>query len=61
MQISTFFVMVDYKSQCLHVYDIILQFVSYKRKHVHKVLVNCLFKLAQENVLLGELTVLPWP
>ena len=23
--------------------------VSYKRKYVHKVLVNCLFKLAQEK------------
>ena len=28
--------------------------VSYKRKYVHKVLVNCLFKLAQEKVWLGE-------
>ena len=28
-----------------------------KRKYVHEVLVNCLFKLAQENVWLGELTV----
>ena len=27
--------------------------VSYKRKYVHKVLVNCLFKLAQEKVWLG--------
>ena len=34
-------------------------FVSYKRKHVHEVLVNCLFKLAQEKVWLGELTVPP--
>ena len=33
--------------------------VSYKRKYVHKVLVNCLFKLAQENLWLGELTVPP--
>ena len=32
---------------------------SYKRKYVHEVLVNCLFKLAQEKVWLGELTVLP--
>ena len=32
--------------------------VSYKRKYVHKVLVNCLFKLAEEKVWLGELTVL---
>ena len=31
--------------------------VSYKRKYVHEVLVNCLFKLAQEKVWLGELTV----
>ena len=27
--------------------------VSYKRKYVHEVLVNCLFKLAQEKVWLG--------
>ena len=32
-------------------------FVSYKRKYEHEVLVNCLFKLAQEKVWLGELTV----
>ena len=32
--------------------------VSCKRKYVHKVLVNCLVKLAQEKVWLGELTVL---
>ena len=31
--------------------------ISYKRKYVHKVLVNCLFKLAQEKVWLDELTV----
>ena len=30
---------------------------SYKRKYVHEVLVNCLFKLAQEKVWLGELIV----
>ena len=30
---------------------------SYKRKYVQEVLVNCLFKLAQEKVWLGELTV----
>ena len=35
--------------------------VSYKRKYLHKVLVNRLLKLAQENVQLGELTVPPWP
>ena len=35
--------------------------VSYKPKYVHSVLVNCLFKLAQEKVWLGELTVQPWP
>ena len=35
--------------------------VSYKRKYVHEVLVNCLFKLAKEKVWLGELTVPPWP
>ena len=28
--------------------------VSYKRKYVHKVLFNCLFKLAQEKVWLGN-------
>ena len=33
--------------------------VSYKQKYVHKVLVNCLFKLAQEKVWSGELTVQP--
>ena len=33
--------------------------VSYKRKYVHKVLVNRLFKLAQKKVWLGELTVPP--
>ena len=32
---------------------------SYKRKYVHKVLIYCLFKLAQEKVWLGELTVPP--
>ena len=31
--------------------------VSYKSKYKHKVLVNCLVKLAQEKVWLGELTV----
>ena len=35
--------------------------VSYKPKYVHMLLVNCLFKLAQEKVWLGELTVPPWP
>ena len=30
--------------------------VSYKRKYVHKVLVNRLVKLAQEKVWLGQLT-----
>ena len=33
--------------------------VSYKGKYVHEVLVNCLFKLAQEKVWLSELTVPP--
>ena len=37
------------------------QVVSYKGKYVHEVLVNCLFKLAQEKVWLGELTVPQWP
>ena len=32
---------------------------SYKRKYVHEVVVNRLFKLAQEKVWLGELTVPP--
>ena len=32
-------------------------FVIYKRKYVHKVLVNRLFKLVREKVWLGELTV----
>ena len=31
--------------------------VSYKRNYVHKVLVNRLVKLAQEKVVLDELTV----
>ena len=35
--------------------------ISYMRKYVHEVLVNCLFKLAQKKVGLGELTVTPWP
>ena len=34
-------------------------FVSYKRKYVHEVPVNCSFKLAQEKVWLGELIVPP--
>ena len=32
---------------------------QYKRMYVQKVLVNCLFKLPQEKVWLGELTILP--
>ena len=35
--------------------------VSYKRKYVHELLVNGLFKPAQEKVWLGELTVPQWP
>ena len=31
--------------------------VSYKRKYVHELLVNRLFKPAQEKVWLGEMTV----
>ena len=31
--------------------------VSYERKYVHEVLVNSLYKLAQEKVWLSELTV----
>ena len=37
----------------------IICMVSYKLKYVHEVLVNRLFKLAQEKVWLGELTVPP--
>ena len=33
--------------------------VSYKRKYLHKVLVNCLLKFAQEKMCLGELTIPP--
>ena len=33
--------------------------VSYKQKYVHQLLVNGLFKLAQEKVWLSELTVPP--
>ena len=35
--------------------------VSYKQKYVHELLVNRLFKPAQEKVWLGELTVPQWP
>ena len=35
--------------------------VSYKGKYVHELLVNRLFKSAQEKVWLCELTVLQWP
>ena len=35
--------------------------VSYKIKYVHELLVNRLFKPAQEKVWLGELTVPQWP
>ena len=37
------------------------QVVSYKRKYVHKLLVNRLLKPAQEKVWLSELTVPQWP
>ena len=30
-------------------------------EYAHKLLVNCLFKPAQEKVWLGELTIPPWP
>ena len=33
----------------------------YKRKYVHKLLVNRLFKPAQEKMWLDELTVQQWP
>ena len=32
--------------------------VTHKQKYAQEVLFNCVFKLAQEKVLLGELTVL---
>ena len=35
--------------------------VNYKGKNVHEELVNCLFKLDQVKVWLGELTIPPWP
>ena len=35
--------------------------VSCKQNCVNKVLINCLFNLAQEKVWLGEKTVPPWP
>ena len=41
----------------LHYADSRRVVVSYKQKYVHKVLVNCLVKLAQKKVWLGELTV----
>ena len=34
---------------------------GYKRNYVHELLVNRLFKPAQEKVWLGELTVPQWP
>ena len=36
-------------------------FVSYKRKYVHKIRVNCLVKLTHEKVRLGGLTGSTWP
>ena len=39
---------------------VILLLISIKPKYVHKVLVNCLAKFAQEKVLLGELTISTW-
>ena len=51
---------VDILNICMKVYGAKMIFVvSDKRKYVHKVLVNSLFKLAQEKVWLGELTVPP--
>ena len=35
--------------------------VSYKEKCVHEVLINWLFKLAQEKVWLGEMIIPPRP
>ena len=42
-------------SQLLYLQMIML--IVYKRKYVHELLVNRLFKPAQEKVWLGELTV----
>ena len=36
-------------------------FIIFEHAHVHKLLVNRLFKPAQEKVWLGELTVPQWP
>ena len=41
----------------IHTLEAWLIVVSFKRKYVHKVLVNRLVKLAQEKVWLGGLTV----
>ena len=46
LKIETLPCMID---QCQRLKD----YVSYKRKYVHEVLVNCLFKLAQENSVFG--------
>ena len=47
------------KTGKLHVFIFAQHLPSINRKYVHEVLVNCLFKLAQEKVWLGELTAPP--
>ena len=49
------FVEIDYDSPTSAVSRRIV--VSYKQDNVHELLFNCLVKLAQEKVVLGELTV----
>ena len=47
------------------VQNFIIKDILKKKNVVHwisvRTIVNCLFKLAQEKVWLGELTVPPWP
>ena len=56
------FVEIDYEIISMPILFLLLIqegfFYSYKRKYVHKVLINRLVELAQENVWLGELTIL---
>ena len=51
------FVEIDHEIISIHLIHSRRVVVSYKRKYVHKLLVNRLFKPAQEKVWLGELTV----
>ena len=58
------FVEIDHKIISTSLSSLLLKhsrrvFVSYKGKYVQEVLVNGLFKLAQEKVWIGELTVPP--